>query len=309
MLSLSVYIVFLFSVAFASAGVVLSTRFRNRHRSELFSTLLYYQAFIFTFGFYGIWGQVFLKTFLSDYVSPELLTRFTYISILLGLPFLVFAWYMLIRFFREISGRKTGNWFVFWFLLINLLAIFGLGIMITRGGTVIRPVTLIKYYFIGLNFIYSVIAALIILFTDHDITFLSKNQSRFVSYSVILAMSVQCLALSFYNSDPVVGLIFIFLFFGGNLFLPVYFTYFAPPAIFIEEPVKDLSFEDFCKKFEISPRESDIIHEICNGLSNKEISDKLFISLQTVKDHTHRIYIKTNVKSRVQLINLVKMVR
>jgi hypothetical protein len=25
-----------------------------------------------------------------------------------------------------------------------------------------------------------------------------------------------------------------------------------------------------------------------------------------VKDHTHRIYIKTNVRSRVQLINLVK---
>jgi DNA-binding NarL/FixJ family response regulator len=56
----------------------------------------------------------------------------------------------------------------------------------------------------------------------------------------------------------------------------------------------------------VSPRETDIIREICNGLSNKEISDKLFISLQTVKDHTHRIYIKTNVRSRVQLINLVR---
>ncbi|MBW6501428.1 MAG: LuxR C-terminal-related transcriptional regulator [Bacteroidales bacterium] len=56
----------------------------------------------------------------------------------------------------------------------------------------------------------------------------------------------------------------------------------------------------------MSPRETDIIREICNGLSNKEIADKLFISLQTVKDHTHRIYIKTNVKSRVQLINLVQ---
>ena len=72
--------------------------------------------------------------------------------------------------------------------------------------------------------------------------------------------------------------------------------------------IKDLSFEEFCKKFEVSPRETDIVREICNGLSNKEISEKLFISLQTVKDHTHRIYIKTNVKSRVQLINLVKEV-
>ena len=67
-----------------------------------------------------------------------------------------------------------------------------------------------------------------------------------------------------------------------------------------------LSLEDFCRKYDISPRETDIVREICNGLSNKEISDKLFISLQTVKDHTHRIYIKANVRSRVQLITLVK---
>ena len=68
----------------------------------------------------------------------------------------------------------------------------------------------------------------------------------------------------------------------------------------------DMSLEEFCKRFEVSPRETDIVREICNGLSNAEISDKLFISLQTVKDHTHRIYIKTNVKSRVQLMTLVK---
>ncbi|MCX6302416.1 MAG: LuxR C-terminal-related transcriptional regulator, partial [Bacteroidia bacterium] len=88
--------------------------------------------------------------------------------------------------------------------------------------------------------------------------------------------------------------------------LPVYFTYGTMVSAFTEEPGKELSFDDFCRKYDVSPRETDIIREICNGLSNKEIADKLFISLQTVKDHTHRIYIKTNVRSRVQLINLVK---
>jgi DNA-binding CsgD family transcriptional regulator len=215
---------------------------------------------------------------------------------------------MLIKFSREITGRKTGNWLVFWFLLINFLAILGLGIMITRG-TDIRPVTLIKYYFVGLNFIYSVIAASIILFPGHNKMVINKSESRILSYSLILIMSLQCLGLSFYKTDPVTGLVFIFLFFGGNLFLPLYLTYFISFSISINEPLITISFDDFCRKFEISPRESDIIREICNGLSNKEISDKLFISLQTVKDHTHRIYIKTNVKSRVQLINLVKAVR
>jgi DNA-binding CsgD family transcriptional regulator len=307
MLILSVYLVFIFSAAFASAGIVLSAGLRSRYRSDLFSTLLYYESFIFTFGFYGIWGQVVLKAFLSAYVSAELLSRFTYFSILLGLPFLVFAWHMLIRFAREVTGEKISSKFVFWFLLVNCLIILGLGILITRG-TDLRPATLIKYYFIGLNFIYSVVAAFLMLSHRHGKMILNKYETRMVSFALVCIMSVQCIVLSFYQNNPVIGLIFIFLFFSGNLFLPVYLNYFTPLSLIRSEQGKDESFEDFCKKFDISPRESDIIREICNGLSNKEISDKLFISLQTVKDHTHRIYIKTNVKSRVQLINLVKMV-
>jgi DNA-binding NarL/FixJ family response regulator len=110
----------------------------------------------------------------------------------------------------------------------------------------------------------------------------------------------------FYSSQPYVAIIFTFAFFAGNTFLPIYLNYGTLFTVFTSVPDKNISFEDFCKKFEVSPRETDIVREICNGLSNKEISEKLFISLQTVKDHTHRIYTKINVKSRVQLIYLVK---
>jgi DNA-binding NarL/FixJ family response regulator len=112
----------------------------------------------------------------------------------------------------------------------------------------------------------------------------------------------------FYGSETYVAIIFIFTFFAGNTFLPIYFNYGTLMSAFTDQTQQDITLEEFCKKFEVSPRETDIVREICNGLSNKEISDKLFISLQTVKDHTHRIYIKTNVRSRVQLINLVKEV-
>ena len=122
-------------------------------------------------------------------------------------------------------------------------------------------------------------------------------------------MLLQCTPLLFYNSQYYLALFFTLSFFAGNIFLPVYLNYGTLLTAFEEEPVKDFSFEAFCKKYEVSPRETDIVREICNGLSNKEISEKLFISLQTVKDHTHRIYIKTNVKSRVQLIYLVKELR
>jgi len=44
------------------------------------------------------------------------------------------------------------------------------------------------------------------------------------------------------------------------------------------------------------------------SVRNIAISERLFANLQTVKDHTHRIYIKTNVRSRAQLMNMVKNV-
>jgi DNA-binding CsgD family transcriptional regulator len=117
---------------------------------------------------------------------------------------------------------------------------------------------------------------------------------------------VQCVPLLFYSSQTWLSIVFIFAFFLGNTFLPVYFSYGTLLPSLTGESEVNIPFEEFCKSFDISPRESHVIMEICNGLSNKEISDKLFISLQTVKDHTHHIYIKTNVKSRVQLLNLVK---
>jgi DNA-binding CsgD family transcriptional regulator len=305
MVTLLVYIIFIFSVAFTASGVVLSTRLRNKYGSNLFSTLLYYQVFIFTFGFYGIWGQLVIKSFLSGIVSSALLESFTNISILLGIPFLLFAWLMLIRFSREISGRGRSNWFILWFLILNFLILLGLGLSI-REDTGIRPDKIIRYYFIGLTFIYTLVSSAFIIIPGHNKSVIHSSESRIISLAIILIMVLQCLTLFLYDDYPLAGLIFIFVFFAGNSFLPLYMSYGIVLSILMETPGKDLSFEDFCKKFEISPRESEIVREICNGLSNQEISDKLFISLQTVKDHTHRIYIKTNARNRVQLINLVK---
>lgn len=54
------------------------------------------------------------------------------------------------------------------------------------------------------------------------------------------------------------------------------------------------------------PLEAEIIREIYKGKANKEIADHLFVTVQTIKDHTHRIYRKTNVKSHSQLALLMR---
>jgi len=299
------YLIFILSVALAAGGVALSSRLRKKYHHEIFSTLLYFQVFIFTFGFYGIWGQEIIKVFLSAYISVELLTRFSDIAMLLGLPFLVFAWLMLIQFSSELSGRKSNNWFVLWFLMMNFSIIIILGYFVAKGGT-ITSASLIKYYFIVMLFLYSLVSSLLVIFPKKGKSIIHDFDRKRIGPGIFLVMLVQCVPLFFYESQPYIAILFTFVFFASNTFLPIYLNYGTLFTVFASEPSRDLSFEEFCKKFEVSPRETDIVREICKGLSNKEISEKLFISLQTVKDHTHRIYIKTNVKSRGQLIYLVK---
>ena len=120
MLDYLIYLIFILSVALAAGGVVISSKMRNSFRHEIFSTLLYYQVFIYTFGFYGIWGQVAIKAFLAEYISPELLNRFSDIAILMGIAFPCFrmadAYAVFTWIFQE--GNVT-SWFVSLFLLLN----------------------------------------------------------------------------------------------------------------------------------------------------------------------------------------------
>lgn len=305
MIKYLVYLIFIITVAFAAGGIILASRLRGKYKSDIFSSLLYYQVFIYTFGFYGIWGQVLIKAFLFPVISTGLLMRFTEFSMLLGLPFLVFAWLMLMSFSLGLSGRKSNTWFIFWYLFLNFAILVALGYFIAKNDR-FNNMILIKYYFIVMNLIHSFVSAFLIHFPGKGRSLIHETGRRIVAPLIFFIMIAQCTPLLFYSARIWPGLIFIFTFFAGNTFLPLYFNYGALLPAFADDPDQDLSFDEFCRRFEVSPRESDIIREICKGLSNKEISDKLFISLQTVKDHTHRIYIKTNVKSRVQLINLVK---
>jgi len=305
MIRLLFYLIFIISVALSAAGIILASRLRNKYKSEIFSALLYFQVFIYTFGFYGIWGQVAIKSFLSSVVSPELLTRLSDLEILLGLPFLVFAWLMLIRFSGNLSGKISNKWFVFWFLFANFSVLIFLSYFIT-GTNAFNTSLVIREYYIIMNLIHFFLAAYLIHFPWKGQQVIHDYDRKIIAPALFLIMIVQCVPLLFFTTQTWIAVVFIFGFFIGNIFLPIYFSYGTLLPSFAAEPEKNFPFKEFCMRFEVSPRESDVIREICNGLSNKEISDKLFISLQTVKDHTHHIYIKTNVKSRVQLINLVK---
>jgi LuxR family maltose regulon positive regulatory protein len=52
----------------------------------------------------------------------------------------------------------------------------------------------------------------------------------------------------------------------------------------------------------LSGREMEVLSLIAEGLSNREIAQRLHLSISTVKVHTHNIYGKLDVNSRTQAV-------
>lgn len=56
----------------------------------------------------------------------------------------------------------------------------------------------------------------------------------------------------------------------------------------------------------ISKREYEVLVQISNGLSNKEIADRLFVSESTIKTHVSNLLVKLDAKRRTQAIQKAK---
>jgi DNA-binding CsgD family transcriptional regulator len=56
----------------------------------------------------------------------------------------------------------------------------------------------------------------------------------------------------------------------------------------------------------ITDRELEILQLIAEGLSNKEIAERLYVSENTVKTHASRVFDKLNAKRRTQAVQLAK---
>jgi len=75
----------------------------------------------------------------------------------------------------------------------------------------------------------------------------------------------------------------------------------APP-----EAADAAAAETILAGFGVSKREAEIVRLLAAGKSYREIEAELFISIKTVKTHVYNIYRKTGVKSRWQLMALLR---
>src|SRR6185436_14605985 len=76
-----------------------------------------------------------------------------------------------------------------------------------------------------------------------------------------------------------------------------------------EVPVPTVSFVLNERKLEelgVTPRELEILELMASGLSNREIAEKLFVSENTVKTHSSRLFDKLSAKRRTQAVQIGK---
>ena len=74
------------------------------------------------------------------------------------------------------------------------------------------------------------------------------------------------------------------------------------PAEFVRDQLQ-------LESLEITPRELEILALIAEGLSNKEIAERAYVSENTVKTHSSRLFNKLGARRRTQAVQLAKAMR
>ena len=114
------------------------------------------------------------------------------------------------------------------------------------------------------------------------------------------------------HSIEIYGGVTAILFAGIGIWLGLKLTRKKEVVLIKEVPVPVLSHEPFSvneaklRDLGITKREHEILALIAQGLSNREIAEKLFVSENTIKTHSSRLFDKLSAKRRTQAVQIGK---
>lgn len=164
-----------------------------------------------------------------------------------------------------------------------------------------------------LNFFNAKIIVLVMPINDR----IAQNKDIFLyafSLAVLLFvlrwMEIRFLIID-YSIELYIGVIAIF-FTGLGIWLALKLTDKKSETIIIEKEVYISNNHKFqindkaLYQTGLSKRELEVLGLISDGLSNEEIAEKLFISLNTIKTHTSNLFEKLEVKRRTQATEKAK---
>ena len=115
------------------------------------------------------------------------------------------------------------------------------------------------------------------------------------------------------HSVEIYGALVAALFAGLGIWLGQTLTRKKPAVILKEVPTQAtgpfVADETRVSQLGITPRELEILGLIATGLSNREIAGRLFVSENTVKTHSSRLFDKLGAKRRTQAVQIGKTAR
>ena len=112
------------------------------------------------------------------------------------------------------------------------------------------------------------------------------------------------------HSIEIYGGLIAALFAGVGIWLGLKLTKKKEVLVIREVPVPSIEpfslNEQRLKVLGITKRELEILELIAHGMSNREIAEKLFVSENTVKTHSSRLFDKLGAKRRTQAVQIAK---
>lgn len=142
-----------------------------------------------------------------------------------------------------------------------------------------------------------------------------KDTIYFSQALALLLLMIQFLEYNFlirsFRLQFYIGIIAL-LFTGLGIWIAIKVRTPKTEIIFINKEIEVLNKVYLCinqeevNRLKISKRELEVLGLMAQGLSNQEIADQLFISLNTVKTHVSNTFEKLEVKRRTQAVEMAK---
>jgi DNA-binding CsgD family transcriptional regulator len=302
---------FILCLGLTVASVLISRQLLATYASEFLRHHFYYLAAFHAFAFYGLWGQILARGLLATVDTEAALVNLVAGALpVLGVPFLFVSWIMLLNMACSMFGKvfKPAWYSLHGAVFAVLLAGSWLTVTLLPPESRAASLGLVEAgAMVAVElFYFSLFLSLVWRFR----TAADGDKRRVLSSFALLlagAYAVRSLLAGLVLVDERLGAIALLAVHASNL----------PPLLYLRaqadrvfpavkaETVTNLGMEHVFERYGVTKREQQVVQKICLGKTNKQIAEELFISLQTVKDHTHRIYSKIGVNSRMQLVQLM----
>jgi DNA-binding CsgD family transcriptional regulator len=305
---------FIFSLLLGAAAVVRVFQSYKKYLHKYLQSWGYHLIFV---------NVVILLSLINNYIFTNLLSRFMSCAALwvecgyrVTASIAGFGWgYTIILVCRQLLQKGVSMTFkkIYWGVSIVLVMVHMAAAVITIANKDVLPVLLIDAFFtlivemiLGGTMIYILSGAGQLKETGKQKAVRVFAVLYLIPVSLVLGVSLLHVLANLSNNVLLIFVsIYLFIIYGMSILYLKRFMEIYHGRLEVLTPNKERR-EALYKKYNISKREQEIIALVCEGKTNKQIEDQLFISLQTVKDHITRIYRKTGAGNRVQLTNLFR---